>query len=94
VIETVRLALEAPSPVSLKALSKDLEGKIDLEVLLGVVLSSDEALTAREAQVTVSLDSLRAQLKQMPGHAPEGMLWNFARLKAERDLILAERRRR
>jgi hypothetical protein len=96
IIEAIRGALEAPTPprISMKGLQKDLEGRVELDTLLWVLFASDDALVAREAQVAVSLESLRAQLKQMPGKQPEGMLWNFGRLKAERDLLLAERKRR
>lgn len=94
VVAFVEAALATPARVSLKCLEKELEGRVDLETLLATVLASPPFLDLREKQIAETLESLRAQLRQMPGKQPEGMLWNFTRLKAEKDLIALERKRR
>lgn len=94
VVAKVEAALATPARVSLRSLERQLEGRVDLETLLSVLLGSDGFLDLREGQLLETLESLRAQLRQMPGKQPEGMLWNFTRLKAERELIELERRRR
>lgn len=94
VIALVESALAKPMRVSLRSLERDLEGRVDLETLLATSFASSAFLDQRDQQLDETLESLRAQLKQMPGKQPEGMLWNFTRLKAEKELIALERGRR
>jgi hypothetical protein len=94
VIALVEAALAKPMRVSLRALERDLEGHVDLETVLATLFASSGALDQQERRLTGTLESLRAQLKQIPGKQPEGMLWNFTRLKAELALIALERKRR
>jgi len=93
-IAHVEAALARPMRVSLRSLERDLGGHVDLETLLGTLFASSASLDQQEQKLTGTLESLRAQLKQMPGKQPEGMLWNFTRLKAELALIALERTRR
>jgi hypothetical protein len=94
VVAKVAEGLHTPARVSLRSLERELEERVDLETLLATVLASKALLELRARQVEETLESLRAQLRQMPGTQPEGMLWNFTRLKAEKTLIAAERQRR
>lgn len=95
-VSAVRRTLEAPSRrrCSFKVLERELEGKIDVDGLIGFLLSSDDELTAHAQELGAALERIRAEVKKMPGARPDGMYSNFARLKAEARLIDGELKRR
>ena len=96
VAENVKKGLDEPSRrrVSLKVLEKELEGKIDVDGLLLLLLSSDQELESKARDIGTTLERIRAELKTMPGAKPDGMYSNFARLKAEARVIDGELKRR
>ncbi|MBI3183688.1 MAG: hypothetical protein HYZ28_16240 [Myxococcales bacterium] len=96
VIEAVRSALNsaAAKKISLKGIERHLDSRVDLGDVLQILFESDAELEKRLGHTDRTLESLRAQLKEMPGGQPEGMLSAFARLKVETRLIEAEQRRR
>ena len=90
-------ALERATPaerVTLKVLEKEFEGRVELDQVLHVALSDDAALTALKAETEAALEMLRREMKGLPGQHPHGMQWNFARLRAEKRLLDAERAER
>ncbi len=93
-MKAVDRALENPKPLSFKQMERELEGKVEVHELLMVLFSDDEELKQRLAEISRTMDSLRAQLKSIPGHKPDGMYSNFARLKAEARVLTAELARR
>jgi hypothetical protein len=95
-IEAVRRTLDAPSKrrCSFKVLERELEGKVDVDGLIGFLLSSDNELTERAKEIGATLERIRDEVKKMPGAKPDGMYSNFARLKAEARLIDGELKRR
>lgn len=93
-IKAVDRALEAPKKLSFKQMEKELEGKLEVHELLLVLFSDDDELKQRLAEISRTLDSLRSQLKSIPGQKPDGMYANFARLKAEARVLTAELARR
>ncbi len=95
-ITAVKETLDAPSkrPCSFKVLERELEGKIDVDGLILLLLSSEDELTQRAKEIGSTLERLRDELKNMPGARPDGMYSNFARLKAEARVIDGELKRR
>lgn len=95
----IRAVTEAVDPdsatrISLKVIERQLEGRIDVDALLEILFATDDELAGRRAQVDRTLDSLREQLKAMPGVQPDGMYSNYTRLKVEKQLVDAELARR
>lgn len=92
----IERALQEPkrAALSFKALDKDLEGRLELDELLGLLFSTDDELNARLSEVKSSLENLRQELRTFMGVQPNALLWNFSRLKAERLIIEGEQRRR
>ncbi len=90
VIGLVREAFQTGQRVSLRYLDKVLDGRIEVHGVLAILFSTDDELTKHLGDVDKALESLRAQLKALPGSAPQGMLSSFARLKAERRVLEAE----
>ncbi|MHB8872095.1 MAG: hypothetical protein ACYC8T_00265, partial [Myxococcaceae bacterium] len=80
--------------ISLKVLERELEGRIDVDALLEILFSDDDELAERHDGVERTLDSLREQLRAMPGSQPDGMFSNYARLKVEKRVIEGEQARR
>lgn len=76
--------------LSLKVLESELEGRLDVGVMLSILFSTPQKLKHRIEQVDSSAESLRTMLRSMPGHHPDGMMWNYARLKVERRVVAAE----
>ena len=95
-VETSRKALLSPSPkrLSLKSLEEHFEGRIEVDTLLAILFSSDEDLEGRKQQVDRTLDSMRQQMRGLVGSTPEGLMWNFSRLKVEKRVVEAEQVRR
>ncbi|MFT3842570.1 MAG: hypothetical protein QM723_36610 [Myxococcaceae bacterium] len=93
-IKAIDRALENPKKLSFKVMEKELEGKLEVHELLMVLFSDDEELKQRLAEVSRAMDTLRAQLKAIPGSKPDGLYSNFARLKAEARVLTAELARR
>jgi hypothetical protein len=93
-IKAIDRALENPKKLSFKVMEKELEGKLEVHELLMVLFSDDDELKQRLAEVSRAMDTLRAQLKAIPGQKPDGMYSNFARLKAEARVLTAELARR
>lgn len=79
--------------LSLKGLETELEGRIDVDVIITILFTDEAELTSRLKSVDASLDQLRAQLRGMAG-AGEGLMWNFSRLKVEKRVLEAELKRR
>ena len=95
-LEKVRalLADTGARKLSLRRMERDLDGQLGVEAVLRTLFSTDEELALRQAQLDETLESLRGQITAMPGQKPDGMFSNFARLKAERSVVVAERKRR
>ncbi|MEW5741435.1 MAG: hypothetical protein AB1938_21115 [Myxococcota bacterium] len=95
-LEVVRKVLdfERPRKLSFKQMERELEGKLEVDELLLVRLSSDEELTRRLREIGSTMEQLRDQLKSRPGKQPDGMFSNFVRLKAELKVLDAELKRR
>lgn len=89
-IALVQGALAQKKRVSFKVLEKELDGKLEVDELLAVRFATVAELEARAAEVSATLDSLRAQVKAQPGARPDGIYANHARLKAELRVIKAE----
>lgn len=87
--------LSNPNPprLSLKGLEHELEGRIDVEVIITILFLDENELKSRLKSVDASLDQLRTQLRGMAG-AGEGLMWNFSRLKVEKKVLEAELKRR
>lgn len=96
VIELVHRALIAtsPRPLSIARLEKDLEGRLDVEQLLGIVAASDDDLARRISEIGSTMAKLKDQLSSRPGSQPGDMYSSFARLKAELLLLHGELGRR
>ncbi len=94
VIAAVDAASATPKPkrVSFKVLERELEGKLEIHELLLFRFCADWELEYRLKEIGATLDSLRTQLKSMPGSKPDGMYSNFGRLKAEARVLDAELR--
>jgi hypothetical protein len=95
-IELVFRALDAPMPrrLSFKQMERELEGKLEVDELLQVRFGDDAELRRRLAELGSTMESLREQIKRLPGKQPGGMYANFVRLKAEVRVLDAELRRR
>jgi len=95
-IEAVRRVLhfDKPRKLSFKQMERELEGKLEVDELLLVRLSSDDELTRRLREIGSTMEQLRDQLKSRPGKQPDGMFANFVRLKAEVRVLDAELKRR
>lgn len=95
-IESVARATdpESATRISLKVLEKQLEGRIDVDALLEILFADDAELVERLEHVERTIETLRGQLRGMPGTQPDGMFSNFARLKVEKKIIEAEQARR
>lgn len=76
--------------LSFKQMEKELEGKLEVDELLGVRAATTDELQARMTDIGGSMALLRDQLKKMPGRQPGGIFGNFVRLKAELRVIDAE----
>ncbi len=97
VIERISQAVSEPSAprISLKALESELEGRLNVDEILSILTSSNDELNTRLAGVRMALETIRNELRAGgTGGQPTSLLWNFTRIKAERIVIEAERRRR
>lgn len=94
VVEAVDRATQKPKKVSFKQMERELEGKVEIHELLKILFSDDEELIARLREIGSTMDTIRGQLKSMPGAKPDGMYSNFTRLKAEARVLSAELARR
>lgn len=94
--QTVKKALFNPAAkkLSLEQLEDELEGRLEVDTLLGILFALDPELEKQREQVARTLESLRMQLRGLPGSSPEGLMWNFTRLKVEQKVIEAEQKRR
>ncbi len=88
------LAQPAPKKLSLRYADVELEGRMEVDALLGIFFCSAAELADRLLHVTRTLETLREQLRSLPGASPDGLFRNFGKLKLEIRLIEAERRRR
>ena len=75
-------------------MERELEGKVEIHELLKILFSDDEELIARLEEIGHTMETIRGQLKSMPGAKPDGMYSNFTRLKAEARVLSAELSRR
>ena len=94
VVEAVDRATQKPRRVSFKQMERELEGKVEIHELLKILFSDDEELISRLEEIGNTMDTIRGQLKSMPGAKPDGMYSNFTRLKAEARVLSAELTRR
>lgn len=94
VVEAVDRATKQPRRVSFKQMERELEGKVEIHELLAILFSDDEELVGRLTEIGKTMESIRAQLKSMPGAKPDGLYSNFTRLKAEARVLSAELTRR
>lgn len=92
----VKKALYSPTPkrLSLRILEQEFEGRIEVDALLAILFSADGELPQRLEQLDRTLDSMRQQLRGLPGASPQGLMWNFSRLKIEKRILEAELVRR
>jgi hypothetical protein len=88
------LEAQAPSKISLRRAEKDLEGRLELDVLLSIFFGGQQALAERGRQVEQALDGLKSQMRTSPGVSPQSLMSNYARLKTEKKVVEAELRRR
>jgi hypothetical protein len=88
------LSFEKPRKLSFKVLEKDLEGRLEVDELFQMAVSDEGELTRRLKEIGSTMESLRDQIRQLPGKQPSGMFNNFVRLKLELKLLAAELRRR
>lgn len=94
-IELVDAALgNAPTKLSFKQTERQLEGKVEVDELLGIRAGAEEDLTRRLTEIGNTMTQLRDQIRTMPGKQPDGMYSNFARLKAELRVLDSELKRR
>ena len=84
----------APPKPSFKQTERQLEGKLEVDELLGIRSGAEEDLTRRLTEIGNTMGQLRDQIRKMPGKHPAGMYANFVRLKAELRGRDAERERR
>jgi hypothetical protein len=94
VVSAVERATVAPKKVSFKQMELLLEGKVEIHELLLILFCDDQELKTRLAEIAGTMDTIRGQLKSMPGAKPDGMYSNFTRLKAEAKVLTAELTRR
>jgi hypothetical protein len=96
VIGLVKTATQTdrPARLSFKQMERQLEGKLEVHELLFVRAADDIELNRRLVEILSAMETLRSQLKSMPGKQPDGMYSNFVRLKSEARLIDAELKRR
>ena len=94
VVEAVDRATQKPNKVSFKQMERELEGKVEIHELLKILFSDDEELVSRLEEILSTMETIRSQLKSMPGTKPDGMYSNFTRLKAEARVLSAELARR
>ncbi|GEM_PF-2545753 len=94
VVEAVDRATQKPKRVSFKQMERELEGKVEIHELLKILFSDDSELVSRLEEIGHTMDTIRGQLKSMPGAKPDGMYSNFTRLKAEARVLSAELTRR
>ncbi|WP_309894093.1 hypothetical protein [Archangium sp.] len=92
----VARALEdkAPRALSLQLLESELDGRVEVDALLSIRFAPDAELTTRRTQAEKTLESLRQQMRLLPGQQAGGLFSNFARLKTEKRVMDAEARRR
>lgn len=93
-VTAVQRAFISKRAFSFQAMEQRLEGKVELDVLLGLLLSDEAELRARAAEVVRALESLRAEVKALNTGQPSGAYFNYVRLKAEKSVIDAEISRR
>ena len=94
-VELVDAALaNAPVKLSFKQTERHLEGKLEVDELLGVRAGSEDDLNRRLTEIGNTMGQLRDQIRKMPGKQPDGMYANFVRLKAELRVLDAELKRR
>lgn len=94
-VELVDAALvNAPVKLSFKQTERQLEGKLEVDELLGIRGGADDDLSRRLIEIGNTMGQLRDQIKKMPGRQPDGMYANFVRLKAELRVLDAELKRR
>jgi hypothetical protein len=91
IVEAIDVAL-ANTPTKLS--ERDLEGKLEVDELLGIRSSADDDLNRRMEEIGNTMNMLREQIRKMPGKQPDGMYANFVRLKAELRVLDAEIKRR
>lgn len=94
-VEQVDAALgNAPTKLSFKQTERQLEGKLEVDELLGIRSGAEDDLHRRLGEIGSTMGQLRDQIRKMPGKQPDGMYANFVRLKAELRVLDAELKRR
>lgn len=94
-VEQIDAALgTTPVKLSFKQMERQLEGKLEVDELLGIRSGADDDLNRRLTEIGNTMGQLRDQIRKMPGKQPDGMYANFVRLKAELRVLDAELKRR
>ncbi len=94
-VELVDAALgNAPTKLSFKQTERQLEGKLEVDELLGIRCGVEADLNKRLTEIGNTMEQLRDQIRKMPGKQPDGMYANFVRLKAELRVLDSELKRR
>jgi hypothetical protein len=96
VVDLLRKAMGTSSAKKLshEKLEAEFEGKLSIDAILAIFFGDDAELKERLSQLDGSLENLRAELRAMPGGQPQGLMWNFSRLKVERKVVDSEIKRR
>lgn len=94
-VKLVDAALSAaPVKLSFKQMERQLEGKLEVDELLGIHAGAQADLNRRFSEIGHAMGQLRDQIRTRPGKQPDGMYTNFVRLKVELSVIDAELKRR
>ncbi|WNG44777.1 hypothetical protein F0U60_12275 [Archangium minus] len=84
----------APRAISLDLQERELDGRVDVDMLLSIRFASNAELSERRSQAGKTLEDLRQQMRALSGMQPGGLFSGFARVKVEKRVMDAEARRR
>jgi hypothetical protein len=76
--------------LSFKQMERLLEGKLEVQDLFFIQAAGVQLLHRRLEEILSAMETIKDQMKQMPGKQPDGMYSNFVRLKIEAKVIDAE----
>ncbi|QRK13268.1 hypothetical protein JQX13_26500 [Archangium violaceum] len=84
----------APRAISLDLQERELDGRVDVDMLLFIRFASNAELSERRSHAGKTLEDLRQQMRALSGMQPGGLFSSFARVKVEKRVMDAEARRR
>ncbi|MGV3622444.1 MAG: hypothetical protein ACO1OB_16620 [Archangium sp.] len=95
IVERIDTAVADPAraKISFKQMEKELEGKLEVDEVLGVRGSTDDELSRRLHEFGGSMTKLRDEIRGS-GKQPSGIFANFVRLKYELKILDLEMKRR